>query len=154
MKLTEIVTPDRVGLLPPGSSPDKRQILEHIADLLVRGLDAPRERIVGILEEREALQSTGIGDGVAVPHGVLEGARGQVGALLLCPGGVDFHAIDEKPSRILFGVVGPKNALEHLKVLARVARIMRNESFRARLLSERDPEAAYALLRAEDEALG
>lgn len=154
MKLTDIVTPDRVGLLPPGSTPDKRQILEHIAGLLVRGLDAPRDKIVTILEEREALQSTGIGDGVAVPHGVLEGARGQVGALLLCPDGVDFHAIDEKPSRILFGVVGPKNALEHLKVLARVARIMRNEGFRARLLGEHDPAAAYALLRSEDEALG
>lgn len=154
MKLIDIVTPDRVGLLPEGSSLDKRQTLGEISALLARGLDAPAERILLILEEREALQSTGIGDGVAIPHGTLEGARGQVGALLLCPGGVEFNAIDDRPSHILFGVVGPKQAVEHLKVLARVSRILRNSGFRARLLAERDPAQAYELLRVEDEALG
>lgn len=154
MKLTDIVTPDRVGLLPASEHLDKRKTLERIAELLARGVDAPIERLLAILEEREALQTTGIGDGVAIPHGTLEGAQGQVGALLLCPGGVDFEAVDEKPSHILFGVVGPKRAVEHLKVLARVSRIMRNGAFRARLLAEHDPQAAYELLRHEDDSLG
>lgn len=154
MKLTDIVTPDRVDLLPEGALLDKRQALARISELLARGLGVSSDRILATLEEREALQSTGIGDGVAMPHGTLDQAPGQVGALLLCPGGVEFEAIDERPSRILFGLVGPKNAVEHLKILARMSRVLRNSSFRARLLNERDAPSAYALLRLEDEALG
>lgn len=154
MKLTDIVTPDRVDLLPEGALLDKRQALARISELLARGLGVSSVRILATLEEREALQSTGIGDGVAMPHGTLDQAPGQVGALLLCPGGVDFEAIDERPSRILFGLVGPKNAVEHLKILARMSRVLRKSSFRARLLNERDAPSAYALLRLEDEALG
>ncbi|MCS6900732.1 MAG: PTS sugar transporter subunit IIA [Myxococcales bacterium] len=154
MKLTEIVTPDRVRVLPPDVKFDKRHTLLRIAELLAQGLSIPPGRILATLEEREQLQSTGIGDGVAMPHGTLEGIQGQVGALLLCPGGVDFEAIDEKPSYILFGLVGPKNALEHLKILARMSRVLRNSNFRARLVSERDASLAYQLLRMEDDAVG
>jgi nitrogen PTS system EIIA component len=154
VKLTDIVTPDRVDLLPEGALLDKRQALARISELLARGLGVSSVRILATLEEREALQSTGIGDGVAMPHGTLDQAPGQVGALLLCPGGVEFEAIDERPSRILFGLVGPKNAVEHLKILARMSRVLRKSSFRARLLNERDAPSAYALLRLEDEALG
>jgi mannitol/fructose-specific phosphotransferase system IIA component (Ntr-type) len=89
-----------------------------------------------------------------MPHGTIEGAQGQIGALLLCPGGVDFEAIDEKPSRILFGLIGPKNALEHLKILARMSRVLRSSGFRSKLLNEQDASSAYLLLRAEDETLG
>lgn len=154
MKLADIVTIERVGLVPDGTPLNKRQSLLHLSGLLARGLEASSDKILASLEEREALQSTGIGDGVAVPHGILDGIGGQVGALLLCPGGVDFDAIDEQPARILFGVVGPKRAVEHLKVLARISRVLRNSDFRTRLLAERDPSRAYALLRLEDDALG
>ncbi len=154
MKLTDIVTPARVGVLPPDTKLDKRQTLVQISELLAQGLTVPPGRIYATLAEREALQSTGIGDGVAMPHGTLEGVQGQVGALLLCPGGVDFEAIDEQPSRILFGLIGPKNALEHLKILARMSRVLRNGNFRARLLNEQDAASAYQLLRSEDETLG
>jgi nitrogen PTS system EIIA component len=154
LKLVDIVTKDRVGLVPEGTALDKRESLLRLSELLAHGLDAPVERILSILEEREALQSTGIGDGVAVPHGTIEGAKGQVGALLLCPGGVDFDAIDDQPAKILFGVVGPRQAVEHLKVLARISRILRNAEFRTHLLGERDPAGAYTLLRTEDDALG
>ena len=154
MKLLEIVTLDRVGLVPEATALDKQQSLARLAELLARGLTVAPHQILAILAEREALQSTGIGDGVAVPHGTVEGARGQVGALLLCPGGVEFNAIDDRPARILFAVVGPRQAVEHLKVLARISRILRSASFRAQLLAERDAEKAFALLRSEDDALG
>ncbi|MCU0656427.1 MAG: PTS sugar transporter subunit IIA [Polyangiaceae bacterium] len=154
MKLTDIVSPDRVGVLPSGASLSKKETLARIAELLARGLPVPPEQILATLEERESLQSTGIGDGVAMPHGTIEGAQGQIGALLLCPGGVDFEAIDEKPSRILFGLIGPKNALEHLKILARMSRVLRSSGFRSKLLNEQDASSAYLLLRAEDDTLG
>lgn len=154
MKLTEIVTIDRVGLVSRPRPIDKRESLSKLAELLSHGLRASPTQIRDILEEREKLQSTGIGDGVAVPHGTIEGAQGQVGALLLCPGGVDFDAVDDQPAKILFGVVGPRQAVEHLKVLARISRVLRNGEFRSRLLAEREPAEAYQLLRIEDEALG
>lgn len=91
---------------------------------------------------------------MAVPHGTIEAAPGQVGAVLLCPGGVAFDAIDDKPARILFGVIGPRQAVEHLKVLARVSRLLRRPDFREKLLGERDPKHCYELLRGEDDALG
>lgn len=154
VKLTEIITPERVGVLSQELFLDKRQTLLQISGLLAKGLSLPAERVLVTLEERESLQSTGIGDGVAMPHGTLDGIQQQIGALLLCPGGVDFEAIDEQPSRILFGLVGPKNALEHLKILARMSRILRSGDFRARLLKEREASSVYLLLRAEDESVG
>ena len=154
MKLVDIVTEDRVGLVPPGTSIDKRAALTKLAELLSTGLSASPDRIRAILEEREAVQSTGIGDGVAMPHGTIETAIGQVGALLVCPGGVEFDAIDERPARILCAVVGPRQAVEHLKVLARVSRILRSQAFRQSLLDATTATAVYALLRSEDDQLG
>lgn len=154
MKLDALVTVDRVGLAAETQSLDKPESLRLLADLLARGGVGNGAAIYQVLREREDLQSTGIGDGVAVPHGTIEGAPGQIGAVLLCPGGVDFDAIDDKPARILFGVIGPRQAVEHLKVLARVSRLLRRADFRERLLAERDPQHAYELLRNEDDALG
>ncbi len=154
VKLDQLVTPDRVGVLNAAGLLEKHESLSHLAELLARGLPVPPLRVVEILEEREAVQSTGIGDGVAVPHGTLEGAPGQVGAVLLCPAGVNFESIDDRPARILFGVVGPRQAVEHLKVLARISRLLRSAAFRDKLLAEHDPAAAFALLQREDSAIG
>jgi len=154
VKLDALVTVDRVGLVSESESLDKPESLRRLAELLSRGGFGDADAICGVLREREDLQSTGIGDGVAVPHGTIEGAPGQVGAVLLCPGGVAFDAIDDKPARILFGVIGPRQAVEHLKVLARVSRLLRRPDFREKLLSERDPLHCYELLRSEDDALG
>lgn len=154
MKLDTLVTVDRVGLVVAEERLDKGESLRRLAALLSRGGVSDEAAIYGVLREREDLQSTGIGDGVAVPHGTIEGAPGQIGAVLLCPGGVAFDAIDDKPARILFGVIGPRQAVEHLKVLARVSRLLRRPDFRERLLAERDPKHAYELLRGEDDTLG
>jgi nitrogen PTS system EIIA component len=154
VKLDTLVTVDRVGLVVAEERLEKGESLRRLAALLAKGGVGDDAAIYAVLREREELQSTGIGDGVAVPHGTIEGAPGQIGAVLLCPGGVAFDAIDDKPARILFGVIGPRQAVEHLKVLARVSRLLRRPDFRERLLAERDPQHAYELLRDEDDALG
>ena len=103
------------------------------------------------LLEREQLQSTGIGEGVAIPHGALPQLGEQVAALLIVPGGVEFQAIDDAPVSILFGVITPKRATgEHLKTLARVSRLLRNRDFRARLVGSADEASAYELIRVEE----
>jgi PTS system nitrogen regulatory IIA component len=154
VKLVEIVTEDRVALVGDGASLDKHESLARLAELLSSAIGSTPQRVLSVLEEREAVQTTGIGDGVAMPHGTIDSAKGQVGALLVCPGGVDFEAIDGRPAKILFGVVGPRQAVEHLKVLARISRLLRSESFRQRLLEADGPKAVYSLLRSEDDQLG
>ena len=92
-----------------------------------------------------------VGGGVAIPHGSIDRLDRQIGAVLLCPNGIDFDAIDNAPVVILFAVIGPKRATgEHLKTLARVSRLLRDQGFRDRLLTASSGHAAYALLAAED----
>ncbi len=94
-----------------------------------------------MLTEREQLQSTGIGEGVAIPHGALPQLETQFAALLIVPEGLDFAAIDALPVNILFAVITPKRATgEHLKTLARVSRLLRNKAFRDRLVAAPDAE--------------
>ena len=104
-----------------------------------------------MLMERERLQSTGVGGGVAIPHGSLDKLDRTLGAVLLCPSPIDFDAIDGAPVSILFAVVGPRRAAgEHLKTLARVSKLLRDDRFRQRLISAKTGRDAFALIAAEE----
>jgi len=155
MILTDILSSDRVSVASRGPGVQtKDEALRALASLLGGGASAsPGEPdFYRVLGEREALQSTGIGDGVAIPHGALENLAGQVAALLICPAGVPFDAIDGGLVYILFAVVGPKRATgEHLKTLARISRLLRDPSFRQKLLASSDRTEAYSLVRLAEE---
>ena len=138
MRLSDIITQDRILVDREGALPSKSQALHALARLLGGAVSAPEEEVLALLLEREQLQSTGIGDGVAIPHSALEHAEAQAGALLLFPKGIDFDAIDGQPVHIVFGVVGPKRATgEHLRTLARISRLLRVPTRRARSLPSR-----------------
>jgi PTS system nitrogen regulatory IIA component len=155
MILTDILSSDRVRVAPPGSNvKSKDDALHALAELLGSGGASPATGLdfYRVLGEREGLQSTGIGDGVAIPHGALDNLGGQLAALLVCPEGVPFDAIDGRPVHILFAVVGPKRATgEHLKTLARISRLLRDRSFREKLLASVDRLQAYSLIRSAEE---
>ena len=153
MRLTELLTPERVGLEPVSSTAfDKAKAMSRLATLLTGGSGLDRSQVERVLLERESLQSTGIGEGVAIPHGALPLLETQVAALLVVPSGVEFQAIDDMKVTILFAVVSPKRATgEHLKTLARISRLLRNRGFRERLIASTDAPAAYKLI-AEEEA--
>jgi PTS system nitrogen regulatory IIA component len=154
MILTDILSCDRVRVaVRPSDVQSKDDALHALADLLASGTASPSGLdFYRVLGEREALQSTGIGDGVAIPHGALENLGGQVAALLICPEGVPFDAIDGGPVHILFAVVGPKRATgEHLKTLARISRLLRDPSFRAKLLASTDRTQAFGLIQSAEE---
>jgi PTS system nitrogen regulatory IIA component len=153
MRLVEIMTEDRV-IVTRGLS-DKATALDAIAALLAKG--TPSKDVVAVravLAEREGLQSTGIGDGVAIPHGFLVELTTQVAALIIVPGGVDFEAIDSKPARIILGVVGPKRGMhaqvEHLRILARVSKVLREPNLREKMLSATSSASVFELLREAD----
>src|ERR1700743_2739879 len=132
MRLTDLLTPERVAIHPDqGDRLDKLGALNALpqqippralAQMLARGTRVNAGDVERVLLEREQLQSTGIGEGVAIPHGALVQLDTQHAGLLIVPGGIDFAAIDGQTVHIIFAVIGPKRATgEHLKTLARVS---------------------------------
>ena len=158
MQVCEILTAHQVSVAgeQEGVVRSKEEALHRLSALLAAGLRAAggaglEVDIERVLVERERLQSTGVGGGVAIPHGSMEGAERLVGAVLLCPRPIDFEAIDGAPVSILFAVIGPKRATgEHLKTLARISRLLRDEGFRARLLGAPSGRAAFELIVTEE----
>lgn len=150
MRLADILSVDRVTVRL--AAEDKRAALRELAQLFVD--DDPRleaAEIQRVFEEREALASTGVGSGVAIPHGRLAAVDRLVAAVALSPEGVEFEAIDGRPAHILVAVLGPERQTgEHLKALARFSRVLRDEGVRARLLGAADAPSALEVLLAED----
>jgi PTS system nitrogen regulatory IIA component len=110
-----------------------------------------RGRLLEALDERERLNSTALGDGVAIPHGKLPGLRRVFAAFGRSPAGVDFQSLDGKPTHLFFLLVAPEeSAGAHLKALARISRLLKDDAFRARLREAPDADALYRAIREED----
>ena len=154
MRLMDLLSPSRVGIKrTAGTSEafDKQKAIALLASMFGERDGVTTSEIERVLLEREALQSTGIGEGVAIPHGALPQLKEQVAALLIVPEGVEFQAIDDAKVSILFGVIGPKRATgEHLKTLARVSRLLRSKDFRGRLIGAEDATSVYELISGEE----
>jgi nitrogen PTS system EIIA component len=153
MRLTDLLTPERVAIRHDDGQPplDKTEVLKLLAHMLAGGTRVDGVEVERVLAEREQLQSTGIGEGVAIPHGALPQLETQYASLLIVPEGIDFVAIDGLPVNILFAVIGPKRATgEHLKTLARVSRLLRSKAFRSSLVAAPDAKAAHDLIAAEE----
>ncbi len=104
-----------------------------------------------VLEERELLASTAIGDGIAIPHGKLESVGELVGALGRSVRGLEFDSIDGKPTHLVFMLVAPANSTGiHLKALARLSRLFRDAQFRQRLLEAPDAPSMFRVIQEED----
>ncbi|MGF1465342.1 MAG: PTS sugar transporter subunit IIA [Sandaracinaceae bacterium] len=150
MRLQDILHVDRVDV--QLNAADKGQALRALAELFVRAdddLDA--DAIVRVFEEREALASTGVGSGVAIPHGRLPDVTTLRAALGVSPEGVPFDAIDGRPARILVAVLAPNRQTgDHLKALARFSRVLRDEETRERLLEAADAQEAVDVLIGSD----
>ena len=153
MRLTDILEPNRVLVVRKRDGFSKKtDVLARLAQLLADGTGLDAETIQDVLEKREQLQSTGIGDGVAIPHGSLDQLEKQCAAIVLCPDGVPFDAIDGRPVTIVVGVVGPRRATgEHLRMLARISRLLHDGSVRNRLLASSDGNKAYEVIAKEEE---
>ncbi len=113
------------------------------------GLDAAR--LVQVLLDREKLGSTGVGDGVAIPHGKLPGLPALVATFGRSPAGVEYRAADGKPARLFFALFAPENSAgAHLKALSRVSRVFRMPAFREAILAATSAEEIHRLILAED----
>jgi PTS system nitrogen regulatory IIA component len=154
MQLTDLLSADRVAIERVSAKAGnftKPQAIALLSRLLASGTGLSPESIDQVLSEREQLQSTGIGEGVAIPHGAMAQLDKQCAALLVVPDGVEFQAIDGDKVTLLFAVIGPKRATgEHLKTLARVSRLLRNKAFRDRLILAPGAGTAYDLIATEE----
>ncbi|MBN1282296.1 MAG: PTS sugar transporter subunit IIA [Proteobacteria bacterium] len=151
MHLTEILRPDMVW--PALTSKTKPEVIGELAEKISeheKGLDA--DRIAEILMERERLGSTGIQDGIAIPHGKVPGLEKIVIGFGLSREGIDFEAHDGKPTHIFFVLLAPESAAgQHLKALARLSRLLKDAEFREKLVSAKDSAGIYAAISEEDE---
>ncbi|MFO0548610.1 MAG: PTS sugar transporter subunit IIA [Polyangiaceae bacterium] len=158
MLVVDILSPSRVSVAGLGAGAKgadvetKQAVLHRLAELLCSGESAlDPVKIEQMLLKREEQQSTGVGGGVAIPHAAIEELDHIVGAVLLCPKPVGFDAIDGLPVSIFFAVIGPRRAVgEHLKTLARVSRLLRDDHFRKRLVSAVDGRTAFELIASEE----
>jgi PTS system nitrogen regulatory IIA component len=150
MKIMDILVRDAV-ILDLGSK-TKRDVLAEMAQALaaaVPSLDA--DRLLDVLLDRESLQSTGIGDGVAIPHGKMPGLERLVASFARSASGVDFESIDGQPTQLFFLLVVPEHSGgQHLKALARISRFLRDASFREKLAEATSLEDVFRCIEEED----
>ena len=151
MRILDLVPPEAVvdGL----RSETKEGVLRELSEAVCRLMPSlSPERLAAILMEREALGSTGIGDGVAIPHGKVPGIDRLVALFGRSREGVQFSSLDGKPARLFFLVVAPENSAGmHLKALARISRLLKDERFRRKLLAAEGADGLLQTLREEDE---
>jgi PTS system nitrogen regulatory IIA component len=122
MRIVDILPKDRIYVDGQGSVHGKGEALHVLAGLLAAGLDCEQSSIEQLLAERERLQSTGIGDGVAIPHTSVESAARRAAALVLCPKGIPFDAIDGRRREHHLGVIGPARP-ENISACSRAVRL-------------------------------
>lgn len=152
--LADLLTPDRIRI--PLQSHDKTGIIEELCHFLATGSGATPEEEEEIREavlEREKVLSTGIGGGVAIPHGKSEAVEGLVLVAGRTAEPVDFEALDERPVSIVLLLVGPESAASlHVKLLSRISRLLRHPELRDRLAVAESPEAFHETLRRAETA--
>lgn len=150
MKITDILV--REASILDLASTDKSSLLAELATALAaheKHLD--RDALLAVLRERETLQSTGIGEGVAIPHGKLRGLDRLLATFARSRAGVDFDSIDGRPTQLFFLLVVPEQSGgQHLKALARISRFFRDPSFRGRLLQAADLAEIFRAIEEED----
>jgi PTS system nitrogen regulatory IIA component len=150
MKILEVLQME--AILEDLISTDKKGILEELVAPVAKVANVSEEGLVKVLLDRERLGSTGIGGGVGIPHGKLKNLDGIVLGFGLSRNGVDFESMDGKPTHVFFLLVTPENSTGlHLKMLARISRLLKDESFKERLISASSREEIFSIIQEEDE---
>jgi PTS system nitrogen regulatory IIA component len=145
MSTTDLVAPN--AIIPALKVNGKKQALQELATKAAELTGQSERAIFEILLQREKLGSTGVGNGVAIPHGKLPKLNKVFGLFARLDRAVDFEALDGQPVDLIFLLLAPEGAgADHLKALARVARLLRDPEVARKLRESRDADALYAVL--------
>ncbi len=150
MKLVDLLNKDLIKV--PLDKKTKEEVIAELIDILVANGKVKNGAVVlKAVMEREKVMSTGVGDGVAIPHGKAEGVDEVVAAFGISNQEIDFLSIDEKPVRLVFLLIASTDATgPHLKALSRVSRLLNKKEFRAKLLYAKSSSDVLELIREEE----
>jgi len=150
MKILEVL--DRKSIISDLAASNKTETLKEMAAPLAEAAELDPDALVNVLVEREKLGSTGIGGGVAIPHGKLKDLTSIALGFGISRQGVAFDSMDGKPTHIFFLLLTPENSTGlHLKLLARISRLLKQEPFKEKLLQTETGDEIYQVIQAEDE---
>ena len=150
MKICDVL--DRKSILPDLKARNKKGILEELVIPVAEIAGVSQKDLAKVLMERERLGSTGIGGGIGIPHGKMKNLESLVLGFGLSRKGVDFESLDGQPTHIFFLLITPENSTGlHLKLLARISRILKNDPFKSRLLEAVDSDEILGIIKEEDE---
>jgi nitrogen PTS system EIIA component len=145
MDIADLLRPE--GVLPRLKAANKKQALQEMAQRAAKITGAHERAIFDVLLERERLGTTGVGHGIAIPHGKLSSLDTLHGVFARLDQPIDFDAIDEQPVDLIFLLLAPEAAgADHLKALARVSRLLRDQPICTKLRGTENADALYALL--------
>jgi PTS system nitrogen regulatory IIA component len=145
MNISELLAPDAVMASLKVQS--KKQLLQEVSARAAQIVRIPERKIFETLTERERLGSTGVGQGIAIPHGRLADIKAISGVFARLESPIDYDAVDRQPVDLVFMLLAPEGAgADHLKALARVSRLLRNQQTVEKLRAAAKSEALYAIL--------
>ncbi|MGB9699380.1 MAG: PTS sugar transporter subunit IIA [Thermodesulfobacteriota bacterium] len=152
MRIVDIL--DKRMIIPDLSSTTKEGVLRELVRAITKvEKQINEDHLLEILLERESLGSTGIGDGVAIPHGKTNEVDRLIASFGRSLAGTNFDALDGKPTHLFFLLVAPENSAGiHLQALAKISRLMKDHLFRKRLLEVNSAEEIYTLFAEEDKS--
>ena len=135
------------AILPVLKANSKKQLLQLLAEKASDVTGLPEREIFDTILQRERLGSTGVGNGIAIPHGKLPGIKAITGVFARLDHPVEFEALDDQPVDLVFLLLAPEGAgADHLKALSRIARVLRDSETVAKIRGTRDAAAIYAFL--------
>ena len=150
MEINDLLVPE--GVVADLKATSKKQALQDLAKLAAEVSGLHERAIFDVLMERERLGTTGVGNGIAIPHGKLASLDRLHGLFARLKQPIDFHAIDERPVDLIFVLLAPENAgADHLKALARISRLLRNNGICDKLRGTDSAEALFAILTESQE---
>ena len=151
MKIMDYLNEEWV--IPELQGTDKPSILKELSSVLVKACQVSSvEELFQVLLDREKLGSTGIGEGIAIPHGRLKKLKRFYISFGRSLKGVDFDSIDRKPSQLFFLVMAPENsAVDNLKLLSRIVTLLKEPSFKKRLMEAQSQKELFQIISGEDE---
>ncbi|MDD9304621.1 MAG: PTS sugar transporter subunit IIA [Desulfobacter sp.] len=150
MKISEILNKD--SILADLAADNKTGVIRELANAAAKAAGAPTEEIASVIMERETLGSTGIGGGIAIPHGKLDGVSDVTVGFGLSRKGIDYDSLDNQPVHIFFLLLTPENNTgSHLKVLAQISKLLKMDSFKDRLQTAESAQQIHGIIMEQDE---
>jgi nitrogen PTS system EIIA component len=145
MDLSDLVQSS--AIMPTLKANSKKQLLQLLSEKAAAVTGLPEREVFDTIQQRERLGSTGVGNGIAIPHGKLSGIKQITGVFARLEQPVDFEALDDQPVDLVFLLLAPEGAgADHLKALSRIARVLRDSDVVAKVRGSRDAAAIHTLL--------